>query len=47
MEDVVEVIESVDPALSMEKFLEFVHETTYLIPEQLFDNLDKVLEYIL
>ena len=44
MEDFIEVTEAEDPALSMEEFLEFVHETTYNITEQLFDNLDKVLE---
>ena len=44
VEDVVDVTRSEDPALGMEEFLEFVHETTYKITEQLFDNLDKVLE---
>ena len=46
MEDFVD-IERTDndgPALGMEQFLEFIHEVTYNITEQLFDNLDKVLE---
>ena len=44
MEDTVDMERDAEPRLNLEQFLEFVHETTYNISEQLFDNLDKVLE---